>query len=88
MKSSQKHPPSANTDFFDTYLSEVQGRTAIEQIVERVGQSPRTVGELARELSFTPEDIASAVGNAVKFGLVRLESRGDDTIVMPAAKQA
>jgi len=42
------------------------------------------VGELARELSFTPEDIASAVGNAAKFGLVRLESRGDDTIVASA----
>jgi hypothetical protein len=84
MKSSQKQPPSANTDFFDTYLGEVRGRTAIEQVVERVRQSPRTVGELARELSFTPEDIASAVGNAVKFGLVRLESKGDDTIVMPA----
>jgi hypothetical protein len=62
----------------------VQGRTAIEQVVERVRQSPRTVGELARELSFTPEDIASAVANAAKFGLVRLEPKGDDTMVMAA----
>jgi hypothetical protein len=84
MKSSQKQPPSPNTDFFDTYLGEVQGRTAIEQVVERVRQSPRTVGELARELSFTPEDIASAVANAAKFGLVRLEPKGDDTMVMAA----
>jgi predicted transcriptional regulator len=84
MKSPQKQSSSANTDIFGTYLGEVSGRTAIEQIVERVRHSPRTVGELARELSFTPEDIASAVGNAVKLGLVRLESKGDDTIVMPA----
>jgi hypothetical protein len=76
--------PGANSDFFGTYLGEVSGRTAIEQVVERVKQGPRTVGELARELSFTPEDIASAVGNAAKFGLVRLESRGDDTIVASA----
>jgi hypothetical protein len=86
MKKSQ--PSSPNTDYFDTYLGEVRGRTAIEQVVERVKQTPRTVGELAQELSFTPEDIASAVGNAAKFGLVRLESKGDDTVVMPAGPPA
>jgi hypothetical protein len=74
----------ANTDFFNTYLNEVEGRTAIEQIVKRVRQQPQTVGELARELSFTPEEIASAVGNAVRFGLVRLDSKGDETLVVPA----
>jgi hypothetical protein len=88
MKKSQQQPPSQNTDYFNTYLGEVRGRTAIEQVVERVKQNPRTVGELAQELSFTPEDIASAVGNAAKFGLVRLESKGDDTLVIPAGSLA
>jgi hypothetical protein len=89
MKSSQKQPSTSNSsDYFDTYLGEVAGRTAIEHVVSRVRQQPATVGELARELDFTPEDIASAVGNAAKFGLVRLETKGDDTIVIAAAPQA
>ncbi len=78
----------SSSDVFGTYLGEIQGRTAIEQIVRRVREQPCTVGQLARELSFTPEEIASAVGNAVKLGLLRLEAQGDETLVKASGAAA
>jgi len=76
---------SSSIDLFGSYFEKMRGNTAIEQILDRVYKRPHTVGELVRALDFTPEDIASAVGNAQSRGLVQLEEKNNETIVRSAS---
>jgi hypothetical protein len=76
---------SLKTDYFGTYLKEVRGVTALEQVLERLQSGAQTVGQLATELPVPPEEIASAIAQAEKLGYVRLEKSGDETLVVPLA---
>ena len=75
----------SSSDIFGSYLEKMHGNTAIEQVLDLVRKHPHTIGDLARTLDFTPEDIASAVGNASSRGLVQLEEKDDETVVSPAS---
>ncbi len=72
---------SRKTDYFGTYLKEVRGVTALEQVLNLLRSGPLTVGQLATELPVSPEEVASAIAQAGKLGYVRLEKSGDDTKV-------
>lgn len=85
MKQSKQQSVAPSSDVFGTYLEEVKGRTAIEQVLERLKTKPRSVGELTRELNFSPEEIASAIAKASQLGMVQLETTGDETLVSLAA---
>jgi hypothetical protein len=69
------------TDYFGTYLKEVRGVTALEQVLNLLRSGPQTVGQLATTLPVSPEEVASAIANARKLGYVRLEKSGHDTTV-------
>jgi hypothetical protein len=89
MKSSKEQSSTASsTDVFGTYLEEVKGRTAIEQILARLKAKPQSVGQLTRELSFSPEEIASAIAKASQLGMVDLETTDDETLVSLTSKSA
>ncbi len=79
---------SANTDFFGTYLQSVQGRTAIEGVVEQVRNESRSIEDLVNDLRFSPEEIVSAIANAAKLGIVRLEKVDGRTMVAVAATES
>lgn len=73
--------PNETFDVFGTYLSNVRGRTAIENVLEKTKTGPRSIVDLARELDFPLEDIVSAVGKAFERGMVSLEKHDEQTIV-------
>lgn len=72
-----------NIDSFGTYLSEMRGSTVMERMLALARRGEVSIGDLVKELDGNPQDVVSAVVQAEDQGLVRLDKKGDETIVTP-----